>query len=176
MKERLRFGPLQMRAADFASRQEERPPSRLRPSSPLLRYLNASLLFASGLLGGMVVQAPFGPAAPQVNIPVYDLFSAENTRGSEDLGLQVRVPEHSQFVLFLHPGDVASYSSYEIDLRDSAGRAAWRGQALKPDAYGALSLAFAGDFLKPGKYQLNLLGRSADKRSFIKAYPMEVVQ
>jgi hypothetical protein len=94
-------------------------------------------------------------AAPQVNVPVVELFPGSQTRRSADGGTQeLVVPAGARMLALLLSAEGDSGSVAEVQLRDAAGRIVWSGSGLRASALGAYTLAVPAALLPEGAYTI----------------------
>ncbi len=110
---------------------------------------------------------------PQLNIPVYDVFSQEALlrSGQTDPVNRVTVsPGARSFTLVLNGEGLPEYSSYAIEIVDRQGGVRWRAVGWQRDRRGNFTLTLDRTFLSPGTYRLLLYGRSGKRLQKIAEY------
>jgi len=100
------------------------------------------------------LQAQLGEArAPQVNLPVLELFPADAARRSaEPREDEVVIPGGARLVAVLLGAEAAADRPASIELRDQGGRIVWSGSGLKPGAQGAYAVAIPVSLMPDGRY------------------------
>ena len=106
--------------------------------------------------GNAALQAQLeGAAAPQVNVPVVELFSDSQTRRSVGAaGQEVVVPAGTRVLALLLGAEGDSVRVASVELEDAAGRTVWSGSGLRAGPLGAYSLAVPAALLPDGTYAI----------------------
>ena len=81
-------------------------------------------------------------------------------------------PSARWVALVLHPGTVSSYREYTVEIRRSDELVRSIG-GLEPNRYGSLVLGLPRRALAPGKYDLELLGRTDEGTVFLARFGLE---
>lgn len=110
---------------------------------------------------------------PQLNIPVYDVFSREALLRSGQTnpvnGVTVS-PGARSFTLVLNGEGLPEYPSYAIEMVDRQGVVRWRAVGWQRDRRGNFTLTLDRAFLSPGTYRLTLYGQQRKRLHRIAEY------
>ena len=141
-----------------------------------LYALAATLLLAVGLLSFQVVSLSQQVALlsqPEVNAPVVELSQGTPRGGSSPRTAEVPA-DARVFTLILEPAAHAAYAGYAVEIADPSGRQVYRGEGLKPNAYGSFNLTLTRRTLGAGDYRVRLLGGDGPRRTTIEEYVLHV--
>ena len=145
--------------------------------------LAAFLLVAATLLSGIYYRSHSQRGAgemtaalsPEINLPIVSLFPRSALRGSNVNRLDL--PPGSRFLsIVLTTVDLASFSDYQLVISDPANHEVLSLQGLRPSPLGTFSLGLPSSLLRPGNYQLRLLGLSGGRKMLMEEYPLEIVR
>ncbi len=102
---------------------------------------------------------PSPAPGPRINTRLFYLETLRGTPGAETVQRIVLAPGSAEAVaLSMELGGEPEYPAYRATLTRADGRAVWREDGLRPDAYGAFVVVFPPGFLPPGDYHLKLHG------------------
>jgi hypothetical protein len=110
---------------------------------------------------------------PQLNIPIYDIFSQESIRRSGDQSEvnRVAIPQTTKyFTLILNGEGQLTYPDYVIEIMDRKGQLVWRGEGLRRDSHGNVVMTLDKTFLGEGQYRLQLYGQRGGRTRRIAEY------
>jgi hypothetical protein len=99
--------------------------------------------------------------APELNVPIYDLYARNFSRrsGGETELNRIKAPAAaSLLVLILNGEGLASSASYRIEILSQKGRTIWRGKGLTKGHLGNLTVTVDRTLLPNGTYSLKLFG------------------
>jgi ribosomal protein L29 len=93
---------------------------------------------------------------PQVNVPIVRLMATRSADPSRPAN-EVNIPRSSALMVFSLElvGEVEG-KIYRATIRTIDGRFVWRGEALRPNPSGVLTMSFPSHFFRPGDYFLRL--------------------
>jgi hypothetical protein len=92
---------------------------------------------------------------PQINLPVYELFPAnDTTRSSGRQENDVVLPAGATQVAFVFGGGATSQAPSTVEIRDARQRTVWSGEGLRPGPLAAYALAIPRALLPDGDYVL----------------------
>jgi hypothetical protein len=92
---------------------------------------------------------------PQINLPVFELFSAnDTTRSAGPKSNAVAVPAGATQVAFVFGGGDATPVASTVEIRDAQQKTVWAGEGLRPGPLGAYALAVPRALLPDGDYVL----------------------
>jgi hypothetical protein len=101
------------------------------------------------------------PRAPELNVPIYDLYARNFSRrsgGDTELN-RIKAPAAANsLVLILNGEGLASSPSYRIEILGDKGRTIWRGKGLQKGHLGNLTVTVDRTLLPNGTYSLKLFG------------------
>jgi hypothetical protein len=101
-----------------------------------------------------------GTRRPQLNLPVFELLPAEETRRSAGgARSDVAVPAGASQIAFVLGGTAAAGAPETIEIRDARQRVVWSGEGLRPGPLGVPTLAVPRALLPDGDYVLALRAR-----------------
>jgi putative zinc finger protein len=95
-------------------------------------------------------------AAPEVNLPVFELLSAAVTRGGRDVANAIVVPAGARQVALLLVADGADGRAAHLEARRADGSVAWQADGLRASPLGAYTVAVPVAQLPEGAYVLRL--------------------
>jgi hypothetical protein len=96
-----------------------------------------------------------GAAAPQVNVPVVELFPGDQARRSTSApGQDVVVPSGARVVALLLSAEGADDRVASVELREAGGRTVWSGSGLRAGPLGAYTLVVPSRLLPEGRYTI----------------------
>jgi hypothetical protein len=105
--------------------------------------------------------------APEVNLPVAELFAADTSRGPGRSGdNEIVIPAGTRTVALLLAADVAGSREADIELRGRDGALLWSGSGLRPGAHGSYSVALPASLLGEGSSSVVLKPRGAREVRF----------
>ncbi len=101
-------------------------------------------------------------AAPQLNVPLFDLYPRELARRSTAAGLnEIRLPRQARAVtLILNSQSNPLTRAVSLQIVNARGAIVWRAAQLTRQASGEFTLSLPADFLPPGRYTLQLYAPS----------------
>jgi hypothetical protein len=98
---------------------------------------------------------------PEVNVPVINIYPRDDKQRSGDqtnvnrIGLPAKARTFTLMLSDYEPG----HQGYAVELVDPAGRTIWRGDGLKPNEAGDLTVKLDRTFLGRREYTLRLYGQ-----------------
>jgi hypothetical protein len=114
---------------------------------------------------------------PQLDAPIIDLYSADQTRGNT-MGDAARIetpPAASIVTLILNIAGQPSHSTYAVEILDSNGKQVWRGQRARKGPDHAVNLTLVRRMIPSGRYLLRLYGLRDGKQEPVADYPVLIV-
>ncbi|MCI0491107.1 MAG: hypothetical protein L0229_31345 [Blastocatellia bacterium] len=114
---------------------------------------------------------------PEVNAPIFDIFSREFIRrsGSEEGMNRIKVSPAAQSIVLILSGEgQTDATGYLIELVDRSGRRLWRSAKLKRDGQGNFVIRLNRELLGKGEYRLKLYGQEKDGSKMLSEYPVVV--
>ena len=134
----------------WASTRTVPPPvddSRVRPLESEVARLRQSEQALRGELDAM--------RRPQINLPVYELFAAnDTTRSAGPKANAVTVPAGATQVAFVFGGGATTQAPSTVEIRDAQQKTVWSGEGLRPGPLAAYALAIPRALLPDGDYVL----------------------
>lgn len=151
-----------------------------RPSAPPRRWLPAAAAALLALSVGLSLWAARLQrtveelSRPQLNAPVTDLRPGPVRQGGEGPAVVELAPGSLSFTLLLNPPSaVGVEEDHGIEIVRPDGTLVWRGQGLRPNAFGSFSLTLSRRFLAGREYRIRLLGPGDG--AAIAEYPVKIV-
>jgi hypothetical protein len=116
---------------------------------------------------------------PQLNVPVFDVYSRESIlrAGEQNEVNRITLPSSAtSCTLILNGEGLAASPSYAIEILDQKQQTVWQGQGLKRGPDGNLVISLSQTFLTEGKYRLRLLGRRGGQARRVAEYLVHIAR
>lgn len=123
------------------------------------------------------VTVPTVASAPQLNVPIYDLYARDFNRRStnESEVNKINPPATANsIVLILNGSGVPDAAGYRIELSAENGESLWRGKGLTKGHLGNLTITVDRGLLPEGLYRLRLYRQDAQSGSPVAEYVLRV--
>lgn len=112
---------------------------------------------------------------PQVNVPVLSLAPERSGPGEGEPTHRIALGRESRWFLFSLELDGPEYPRYRAALAGPDGRVLWRGDSLRPDATGSLTLSLHSSLLRPGDFAVRVEGVPASGQPVpVASFPFRV--
>ena len=165
----------------FRRRLADRPPPRAAPISVTFWRRPAWQLAAAALLGlaigwaaGFAARAWRDSSGAAVNVQIAELSPADG-EGARSAIKPVTLGEGSEellLVLGAATREEPTFQDYEAEVSDALGRRVWSRGGLRPTELGTFQLAFRRGALAPGRYRIDLFGRSPGGKILVGSYTL----
>jgi hypothetical protein len=109
---------------------------------------------------------------PTVNVAIRNIYPRDDKPRSTGQGEvnRISVAPGTRALIFVLSDFEPGYQDYEIEMVDQAGRLVWKGEGLRPDEAGDLTLMLDRTFLSQRKYTLKLYGQRGGRSQKIAEY------
>lgn len=168
---------------DRASAEEHSRGPHFRAPTRYLRWaLAASLAAALGM--GLWVLTLKRQAAeffrPEINVAYAELLPVDELRlRNLETAPTVSLPRQaSSLLLILSIGDRELFAEYRVEvsvLAEGGAKSHWSESGLVPTRFGSFTLEFRRERIRPGRYQLQLFGRSGSGETPLAEYQLSLV-
>jgi hypothetical protein len=112
---------------------------------------------------------------PQVNVPVLSLAPERSGPGEGEPTHRVALGREPRWFLLSLELDGPEYPRYRAALAGPDGRVLWRGDELRPDATGSLTLSLHSSLLRPGDFTVRIEGVPASGQAVpVASFPFRV--
>jgi hypothetical protein len=118
-----------------------------------------------------------GLQKPLMNLGLHDIFpfSSVSRSGEVSPAVTIRTSPGSPFLVLLNAAGQPAYSSYGIEILDSAGNTAWKSQGLLRDSQQNYSVLIPSQFLNSGDYLIRISGIRDDILKPLAEYHLRLV-
>lgn len=114
--------------------------------------------------------------SPQINVLALDIYPVGMVqRDAAPLSNEIAISGNAQAVtLMLHSQASSESTSYRIEILNARGKAVWKANGLLRNPTNDFTISVAAESLTPGRYTINIYGKSAGRLVKVESYEINV--